>query len=62
MRRSCQSKKAYRTPGGAGDAAATARKKSGNTLRVYECTFCRKYHLTKTPLEDIAARVAGGVG
>ena len=49
MERSCQQKRAYSTPEAAGQAAAD-REQEG--LRVYLCTFCKQFHLTKRKLEE----------
>jgi hypothetical protein len=54
--KSCQSKRSYKTPEAAGNAAASAKEKSGDTLRVYGCPMCRGFHLTKGDLEDFVRR------
>jgi hypothetical protein len=53
MERSCQGKRAYATAERAG-AAAESRNVPG--LRVYECPFCRQFHLTSRTLDAFAAR------
>lgn len=57
MERSCQGKRRYDSPEGAGQAASD-RKESGETaeLRVYACTFCQGFHLTKSGLGDFTGR------
>jgi len=61
--RSCQGKKQYRSPEGAG-AAATSAKTKGSTdeLRIYKCDICWSYHLTSVPLATFADRAAGTRG
>ena len=56
--RSCAQKRRYATETGAGDAAASARKKRPETgdLRIYLCALCKGYHLTSTTLETFAER------
>jgi hypothetical protein len=54
--KSCQSKRSYKTPEAAGNAAASAKEKSGDTLRVYGCPLCQGFHLTKGDLEEFARR------
>lgn len=52
--RSCQGKKHYDTVEAAGAAAAFAKSRgSKDTLRIYPCTICDGFHLTKTPLENM---------
>lgn len=60
MERSCQDKRRYSTPEAAGQAAQD-RKDAGETaeLRVYQCTFCHDFHLTKSGLGDFASRRSG---
>ena len=53
-RRSCTSKRRYRTDKAAGVAAAHASISSGDKLRTYRCVFCGGWHLTKTSLEAFA--------
>lgn len=59
MRRSCQTKRAYSSAEAAGQAAAD-RKRDGaeEDLRVYQCPFCKEFHLTKSKLEDFQQRRA----
>jgi hypothetical protein len=54
--RSCVRKKSYSTPERAGSAAQTALALRNEKLRIYPCTICRGYHLTKVPLEVAARR------
>ncbi|TAL29068.1 MAG: hypothetical protein EPN98_21745 [Phenylobacterium sp.] len=56
-RRSCVSKKSYSTPERAGSAAQTALALRNEKLRIYPCTICRGYHLTKVPLDVAAGRL-----
>jgi hypothetical protein len=53
MERSCQGKRAYATAEGAGQAAAD---RGVPNLRVYKCTFCQEYHLSKSALGQFAER------
>lgn len=46
-RRSCYTKKAYTDPRLAARVAARVERKRGVRLRVYGCTLCGQYHLTK---------------
>lgn len=57
--RSCQSKRSYKTPEAAGNAAASAKEKSGDTLRVYGCPLCQGFHLTKQGIDDFSRRATG---
>ena len=41
----CEDKVAYKTRGEAYDFAKTVRIRSGGVY-IYECSFCRKYHIT----------------
>ena len=53
MDRSCQQKRSYTTAEAAGQAAAD-RVAAGeqHDLRVYQCFFCKGFHLTKRKLEE----------
>lgn len=48
MERSCQSKRSYDTAEAAGQAA---KDREVEGLRIYKCTFCEGYHLTKLKME-----------
>jgi hypothetical protein len=55
--KSCASKRRYRTPEAAGKAANMAhRRGSRDELRIYPCELCGGFHLTKTSLDQVAAR------
>lgn len=54
--RSCMEKRSYRSAAAAGRAAQRHLDARGAQLRVYACTFCGGFHLTKTPLADFAGR------
>ena len=59
MRKSCQGKKRYATVEAAGSAAAARQKFEDHPLRIYECGFCRQFHLTKAPLDRFASFAHG---
>lgn len=51
LERSCKGKKAYPTAERAGQAAAS---RPGVELRIYECEFCKEFHLTSKTMEEFA--------
>jgi hypothetical protein len=54
----CIKKKAYYTAKAAGDAANSAKLNGSNDiLRIYECPYCQKFHLTKMTSEEFINRL-----
>lgn len=49
MARSCLGKKRYRTEAFAKKVVAYVRETRGEQLRVYSCSICQGFHLTKKP-------------